>query len=149
MINLLGTTPEQQEILNAEFLVLAKKENLLPIKVSSFYKSKIDDEIASLGHTDGPLHRAVYPTNERLSVRDAHEVADFVGDRENMPDNNAFMVRKYRERMLFFSTNICLSNCQYCFRQDILSKEKENNNTLENLYEFRSIGSSQKPAVVE
>lgn len=120
--NIITTSENQQEILNREFQILAKQEALLPIKVTAFYKKKIDEEVAILGHHEGPLHRAVYPTKERIMVRTPHEVADFVDDRNNMPGKlEGVAVRKYANRMLFFPTDTCAAHCQYCFRQDVLS----------------------------
>jgi lysine 2,3-aminomutase len=117
---------EQQESLNRRFQLLAKEENLLPIKVTGFYRRKIEEEFAALGHHNGPLHRGVYPSEERLQVRAPGEVADFVDDRVNMPDGlKDVAVRKYDNRMLFFPTDVCAAHCQYCFRQDVLSELHE------------------------
>ncbi|MGX9725974.1 MAG: radical SAM protein [Candidatus Electronema sp. VV] len=47
------------------------------------------------------------------------------------------VIRKYKDRILFLPTGNCLSNCQYCFRQDILnerrSTEKKFNELIQEL----------------
>lgn len=126
---------QEQTSVNQRFQLLAEQEGLLPIKVTAFYRKKIEEEVVALGHHEGPLHRAVYPTKERLMVRAPGEVADFVDDRENMPTGLADVaVRKYENRMLFFPTDVCAAHCQYCFRQDVLSElhhEKEGQTPLD------------------
>lgn len=125
----------EQSLLNQSFQSLAKEEHLLPIKVTPFYRKKVEEEVAELGHHEGPLHRAVYPTKERMTVHAPGEVADFVDDRENMPDGlTDVAIRKYENRMLFFPTDVCAAHCQYCFRQDVLNElheEKEGPNPLD------------------
>lgn len=117
---------KDQSSLNQAFQILAKEENLLPIKVTTFYRKKVEEEVAALGHHEGPLHRAVYPTQERMTVRAPGEVADFVDDRENMPEGlSDVAIRKYDNRMLFFPTDVCAAHCQYCFRQDVLNEIHE------------------------
>ncbi len=111
-----------QTEINERFRILAEQEHLLPIKITQFYQRKIDDEVAALGHTGGPLHRSAYPSVERLEVRAPGEVADFVEDRQNMPEGlRDLVVHKYENRLLFLPTDICSAHCQYCFRQDVLS----------------------------
>lgn len=125
------TTPEQQKILDARFAILSSDERLLPIKVTSFYRQKVADEISILGHTEGPLHRAVFPSHERITLKAPGEVADFVHDRDNMEKlADGTIIRKYHERMLFLPTSECLSNCQYCFRQDVLSEQRQEESLL-------------------
>jgi lysine 2,3-aminomutase len=34
---------------------------------------------------------------------------------------DGIVIRKYDDRLLILTTDNCFSNCQYCFRQDILS----------------------------
>ncbi|WP_242689407.1 4Fe-4S cluster-binding domain-containing protein [Photorhabdus cinerea] len=122
----LRTNPTQQLKINEAFRLLNARDHLLPIKVTRFFQQKINEEVAALGHTEGPLHRMVYPTKERLLVRAPGEVADFVDDRENMPeDASGNIIQKYRNRMLFMPTSTCVSHCQYCFRQDVLSEQHE------------------------
>jgi len=114
---------QSQDEINTAYSVLAAKESLLPIKVSTFYAQKVEDEVLSLGHRNGPLHRIVYPSSERLDAGDLNEVADFVDDRSNMPQGlQDIAVRKYKNRLLVFLTTKCFAHCQYCFRQDVLSE---------------------------
>lgn len=127
----LRTNPQRQGIVNESFKVLREREGLLPIKVSPFFKRKVDDEIKHLGHTEGPLHRMVYPTNERLIIRAPGEVPDFVDDRVNMPpDTTGNIIQKYRDRILFMPTSTCVSHCQYCFRQDVLSEHQHSERNM-------------------
>lgn len=115
-------SPADQAALDAAYGRLAAAERLLPIKVTAFYQRKIDREVAALGHRNGPLHRVLYPSAERLVLRAPGEVADFVDDHANMaaPDS---VIRKYRDRVLFTPTPVCAAHCQYCFRQDLLSEQ--------------------------
>lgn len=115
----------KQTEINKLFNAISKKDNLLPIKVTPFFKKKVEEETLFLGHSEGPLHRIVYPTLERLNVRAPGEVPDFVDDRNNMPDSNSFIIQKYENRLLFLPTSTCAAHCQYCFRQDVLSEQHD------------------------
>ncbi len=118
------STASEQEGINREFAEISAQQGLLPVKVTPFYQKKVRDEVAALGDNVGPLHRAVYPSRDRLDQHTPGEVKDFVDDREKMPKGlQGVGVRKYRERMLFFPTDRCLAHCQYCFRTDVLSEE--------------------------
>ncbi|ESW76199.1 hypothetical protein X772_32375 [Mesorhizobium sp. LSJC280B00] len=118
-------------MVNEQFEILRVRERLLPIKVSTFFKRKVDEEIEQLGHTEGPLHRMVYPTNERLNIRAPGEVPDFVDDRVNMPpDTTGNIIQKYRDRILYMPTSTCVSHCQYCFRQDVLSEPQHSQRSM-------------------
>lgn len=120
------TTPADQRLLDEAFRTLAVRERLLPVKVSRFYRAKVDEEIAALGHTEGPLHRTVHPPRERFTLTAGHEVADWVDDRSNMPvPGTAAIIHKYPDRVLFMPTAACASHCQYCFRQDVLAEEHD------------------------
>lgn len=125
------TNPQRQRMVNEQFEILRVRERLLPIKVSTFFKRKVDEEIEQLGHTEGPLHRMVYPTNERLNIRAPGEVPDFVDDRVNMPpDTTGNIIQKYRDRILYMPTSTCVSYCQYCFRQDVLSEHQHSQRSM-------------------
>ncbi len=120
------TTPAEQAVLDARFADLARRERLLPVKVTGFYRAKIEAEVAALGHTEGPLHRGAHPPRERLSLAAGHEVADWVDDRSNMPvPAHPSIIHKYPDRVLFMPTAVCAGHCQYCFRQDVLSEQHE------------------------
>jgi len=130
----MNTPSLSQESLNIAFQELAKKDGLLPIKVTGFYRKKIEEEVTALGHHEGPLHRGIYPTSDRMNVRAPGEVPDFVDDRENMPEGlKDAAIRKYDNRMLFFPTDVCAAHCQYCFRQDVLAELHENEPTFTTL----------------
>ncbi len=117
------TGAAEQATLNAAYGRLARAAHLLPIKVTAFYRAKLEEELAALGHTDGPLHRIVYPSAERMAVRAPGEVKDFVDDRSNMaPGGRRAIVQKYADRVLFLATPVCAAHCQYCFRQDVLTQ---------------------------
>ncbi|MBI3420062.1 MAG: 4Fe-4S cluster-binding domain-containing protein [Proteobacteria bacterium] len=36
-----------------------------------------------------------------------------------------FLIQKYSDRMLFLPTSLCAAHCLYCFRQDVLSENKD------------------------
>jgi len=104
---------------------LVKEKWLLPIQVSSFFQKKVDEEVMVLWHENGPLTRMVYPNNEKISLILENEFDDWVDDRSNMPIGLEWKVlRKYNERMLYLPISFCASNCQYCFRQDVLDEER-------------------------
>ncbi|MBH0239528.1 radical SAM protein [Methylobrevis albus] len=120
------TLPAEQALLDARFADLARAERLLPLKVTAFYQAKIDEEVAALGHTEGPLHRTAHPTRERFAVHAGHEVADWVDDRSNMRVTGSdAIIHKYPDRVLFMPTSLCAGHCQYCFRQDVLTEQHE------------------------
>lgn len=113
------------EVLN-QFAEIAKRENLLPVRVTPYYRSLVDEELAVLKNTQGPIYKVVYPTAERIGLRVPGEVKDFVEDRGNMPHGLGDMVlRKYRNRLLFLITDKCAAHCMYCFRQDVLAEQHE------------------------
>ena len=122
---------EQQEI-NETFKLLSQHDRLLPIKVSPFYQRKVDEEVRKLGHTRGPLHRIAYPSLEKISLHTSQEQNDFVDDRGNMPSSffNT-IIQKYADRVIFFIASKCISNCQYCFRQDVLADTSSKYSTIE------------------
>jgi lysine 2,3-aminomutase len=102
----------------------APERGLLPVKISPFYQKKVEEEIANLGHTGGPLCRCVIPTREKIGLRAPGEVADFVEDRINMPDSARHtIVQKYKNRLLFLPTDACAAHCQYCFRTNVLTEQ--------------------------
>lgn len=113
------------ELINKEYETLRTENRLLPIKVSGFYKKLVDEEVQTLGHREGPLHRIVYPSHEKITQSQDYEVNDFVDDRTNMPEeSHQSFIHKYKNRVLFLPISHCIANCMYCFRQDVL-EEKE------------------------
>ena len=106
-----------------QFNAFAKANGLLPIKVTHHYQKLVQEEVETLGHRGGPLYKVVYPTDERLNLRLAHEVPDFVHDRTNMPKAlDSILIHKYGQRALYLVTDRCAGHCMYCFRQDVLSE---------------------------
>lgn len=105
---------------------LRQNHRLLPVKVSQFYKKKVDEEIAVLGHKNGPLSRIVFPSTEKLYQKQVFESNDYVQDKKNSPkESKGFLIHKYEKTVLFLANTDCLSNCMYCFRQDLLQESKE------------------------
>ncbi|MFH1284103.1 MAG: radical SAM protein [Candidatus Peregrinibacteria bacterium] len=104
----------------------ASARGLRPVKVPPFYEQKVLEEMDELGETGGPLYKAILPSEDRFRIRAPGEVPDFVDDRENMPDLAPHtIVRKYRNRLLFFPTDVCSGHCQYCFRTDVLTEQHD------------------------
>lgn len=111
-------TADQQH----QYNINAKELNILPIKVTPHYEKLVQEEYKALGHADGPLHRVVYPTPERLKTRIFEEVPDFVEDYSNMPVGlSNILIHKYARRALFLVTDKCVGHCMYCCRQAVLS----------------------------
>lgn len=120
---------------------LRSKHQLLPVKVSPFYRSLIDQEIDGLGDALGPLVKAMLPTNSKILENGPGEQDDFIDDRSQMPDGSrGRWLHKYADRVLFMPTFKCLSNCMYCFRQDILGEgivdAQQLEDTLDDLIEY-------------
>lgn len=111
----------------AGFDEIARREGLLPIKISDFYAAKVEEETQALrkrglSGAEGPLYRCVLPSMDRFSDRVSGEVSDFIGDGVNMPEAlRDVLIWKYSDRVLFLPTDRCASNCQYCFRTAYLS----------------------------
>jgi len=124
----------KQKDLNIQYDRLRKDNLLLPIKISNFYQKKLSKEIKQLGNYSGPLCRAVYPSIGKLTLKAPLEVADFVEDEDNVTSNTKQIIQKYNNRLLYLPTYVCVANCQYCFRQDFLSKEKDRDD--ESLFEL-------------
>jgi lysine 2,3-aminomutase len=111
---------------------VAEKEHLLPVKVSAFYDKKVRQEINAIG-IGGPLYRSVYPTKERLSLLLENDPRDFVEEYRHMPIEGVnYIIRKYKNRLLFIVTELCFGHCQYCFRAYNIAKfgESELQNNL-------------------
>jgi len=107
-----------------QYKKIQKKHGLLPIKVTPFYLKKITEEVNALGHRNGPLSRMIFPNMDKINLHVWNEHKDRVDDRKNMIKGlEGIAVRKYDERILLLVTDSCFSNCQYCFRQDILAHD--------------------------
>lgn len=104
------------EQLMRDFKEVAKKDHLLPVKVSEFYAKMVQEEIDAIG-IGGPLYRCVYPTRDKLEMKGPGEVSDFVQEYNHYPiEGNTDIVRQYSNRLLFMTTEDCVSFCAYCFR---------------------------------
>ncbi len=104
---------------------LAEAQGLLPVKVTPFYRAKVEEEIAALGHAGGPLARIVYPVEERFGPPAPGEVKDWVGDGVHAAMEGGFIVHKYRDRVLFLPTGHCAAHCLYCFRGPLLPEMRD------------------------
>jgi lysine 2,3-aminomutase len=103
---------------------LVEEEGLLPVRAPPFYLKKIEEEIRRAGR-GGPLYRAVFPTEERLSCVEADEPRDYIGEFSALPVEGApYILRKYENRLAFLVTEECFGHCQYCFRTYKLSVDK-------------------------
>lgn len=116
------TIPEATKKIIRGFDEIAKRDGLLPIKISDFYMKKVEEEVRVVGGGVGPLYRCVLPGTDRFATRVSGEVGDFIGDKVNMPEElKDVLIWKYDDRVLFLPTDNCASNCQYCFRTAYLS----------------------------
>ncbi len=107
---------------------------LLPVKIPRHYRQLVEEEIATLGRTGGPLHSVVYPKADRFHTFAPGEVTNFVEDFGHMPDGlDRVIVHRYPAKLLFFPTDTCVGHCQYCFRPDITGTDPAAKNRHRNL----------------
>lgn len=115
------------EKLELDYNNLVKTESILPIKMTDFYRKKVEEEIMKIG-IGGPLYKSVMPTREKISITSSMETRDYVEENNHMPiDGVNYIIRKYEDRVLFIITEICFSHCQYCFRTYNLSQLQKSN----------------------
>lgn len=113
--------------LKQKYEELVKKDNLLPIKVSYFYKKKVLEEIENIG-IGGPLYRSVIPIYDRITLKTSVETRDYVEEEKHNPVKNCdYIIQKYNDRLIFIITDVCFAHCQYCFRTYNLSKFQQSN----------------------
>lgn len=106
---------------------LVVSDNLLPIKISSFYMKKVAEEIAAIG-IGGPLYRSVIPVKDKIELKTSVETRDYVEeDKHNPVENCDYIIQKYENRLVFIITDVCFAHCQYCFRTYNLSKFQQSN----------------------
>lgn len=106
---------------------LVVSDNLLPIKISSFYMKKVAEEIAAIG-IGGPLYRSVIPVKDKIELKTSVETRDYVEeDKHNPVENCDYIIKKYENRLVFIITDVCFAHCQYCFRTYNLSKFQQSN----------------------
>ena len=111
--------------LEEQYNKLVKSELILPIKVTDFYKKKIEQEVERIG-IGGPLYKSVIPIQEKISVKTSIETRDYVEENKHMPVEGVdYIIRKYQDRLILIITDVCFSHCQYCFRTYNLSKLQE------------------------
>lgn len=126
------------EKLEKEYNHLVETEAVLPIKISDFYRKKVEEEISKIG-IGGPLYKSVIPTRERINTNTSIETRDYVEEDKHMPVNGAdYIIRKYEDRLVFIITDICFAHCQYCFRTYNLSKLQKSN-LKETIYQKVSV----------
>ncbi len=110
-----------------EYNNLVENESVLPIKLTEFYKKKVEEEVSRVGR-GGPLYKSVIPTEEKISVNTSVETRDYVEESKHMPVEGVdYIIRKYEDRLIFIITDVCFSHCQYCFRTYNLSKLQRSN----------------------
>ena len=113
--------------LKDEYEKLVEEDNLLPIKISSFYKEKVLEEVHAIGK-GGPLYRSVIPTFEKINVKTSVETRDYVEEKKHNPvENCGYIIQKYNDRLILIVTDVCFAHCQYCFRTYNLSKFQRSN----------------------
>lgn len=130
---------------------LVKNDNLLPIKLTDFYKKKVIEEVEKIG-IGGPLYKSVIPTMEKLTLKTSVETRDYVEEEKHMPvENIDYIIQKYDDRVLVIITDVCFAHCQYCFRTYNLSKFQTSNlkETIQNKINVLRSYLQDKPNVKE
>lgn len=113
--------------LQEQYQKLVEIDNLLPIKITNFYKKKIMEEIDTIG-IGGPLYRSVIPIKGKIEVKTSIETRDYVEEEKHNPVENCdYIIQKYDNRLVFIVTDVCFAHCQYCFRTYNLSKFQQSN----------------------
>lgn len=113
--------------LQEHYQKLVEIDNLLPIKITNFYKEKLMEEINIIG-IGGPLYRSVIPIKDKIEVKTSVETRDYVEeDKHNPVENCDYIIQKYDNRLVFIITDVCFAHCQYCFRTYNLSKFQKSN----------------------
>ena len=113
--------------LKRKYDYLVENDNILPIKVSKFYLKKVQEEVDTIGK-GGPLYKSVFPTYDRIYLKTSVETRDYVEEEKHMPVENCdYIIRKYKDRLVFIITDVCFAHCQYCFRTYNLSKFQKSN----------------------
>ena len=132
---------------------LVKTDNLLPVKITEFYRKKVVDEINHIG-IGGPLYRSVVPINDRINLKTSVETRDYVEeDKHNPVENCDYIIQKYNDRLIFIITDVCFAHCQYCFRTYNLSKFQQSNlketikNKIEVLKDYLSKNNNIKEVI--
>ena len=120
-----------EELIDNEFKEnyqrFVETENLLPIKVTDFYRKKVIDEVNVIGK-GGPLYRSVIPVLDRINLKTSVETRDYVEEAKHNPVSNCdYIIQKYNDRLVFIITDVCFAHCQYCFRTYNLSKFQKSN----------------------
>lgn len=113
--------------LQEQYQKLVEIDNLLPIKITNFYKKKLMEEINTIG-IGGPLYRSVIPIKDKIEVKTSVETRDYVEEEKHNPVKNCdYIIQKYDNRLVFIITDVCFAHCQYCFRTYNLSKFQQSN----------------------
>ena len=93
--------------LKNEYEKLVEEDNLLPIKISDFYKEKVLEEVHAIGK-GGPLYRSVIPTFEKINVKTSIETRDYVEEAKHNPVENCdYIIQKYNDRLILIVTDVC------------------------------------------
>lgn len=93
-------------------------EKKLPFRITPYY--------ASVVYNSHELRKTVIPTYNELLISEGEEL-DPLDEEEDSPVSG--LVHRYPDRVLFLVTSFCSTNCRYCTRSRIISKESNKNKT--------------------
>lgn len=89
---------------------LVVSDNLLPIKISSFYMKKVAEEIAAIG-IGGPLYRSVIPVKDKIELKTSVETRDYVEEDKHNPVSITF--ENVLNKIIYLRLSIYV--CCMCF----------------------------------
>jgi lysine 2,3-aminomutase len=98
----------------------------LPLRITPYYASIVKDP-------HGPIGKCVIPRKEELIVSD-YEEEDPLHEDNSSPVPG--IIHRYPDRVLFLVTDFCSSNCRYCTRSRIISKNDINRKIWDNAIEY-------------
>ena len=98
----------------------------LPLRITPYYASLVKDPY-------GPIGKCVIPTKDELIVSD-YEEEDPLHEDKSSPVPG--IIHRYPDRVLFLVTDFCSSNCRYCTRSRIISKNDINRKVWDPAIEY-------------
>ena len=101
--------------LSEEELQSAEKKKKLPIRITPYYASLIDQD-----NPLQPIRRTMVPVVQELMVT-PEESADPLGEENQSPVPQ--LVHRYPDRVLFLTTGVCAAYCRYCTRSHMVSSK--------------------------
>ncbi|GAB4299784.1 MAG: lysine 2,3-aminomutase [Myxococcota bacterium] len=108
----------------AEYLKLTDSELGALQNPDLKFKAKITPHYLSLMNpedSDDPLRKMVIPRSEEFTAQ-PHDLSDPLAEEEFSPVKN--LVRRYPDRAVLISSNICPVNCRFCTRRRIFAEER-------------------------